>query len=116
VGLITKNKLHHVTGFADDSKKALVVWGTNLASNVGSGRFTKQVSNMIVLPPYQKSVIIGLILSDGWLIFARSHSMSARLGFSQSGDHAGYFWFVFSILSHYCFSYPRLRIKARLGK
>jgi len=105
-----------VTGFADDSKKALVVWGTNLASNIGSGRFTKQVSNMIVLPPYQKSVIIGLILSDGWLIFARSHSMSARLGFSQSGDHAGYFWFVFSILSHYCFSYPRLRIKARLGK
>jgi hypothetical protein len=33
-------------------KKALVIWGTNLTSQVGSGRFTfpKQVSHMIALP------------------------------------------------------------------
>ena len=35
-----------------------------------TGKFLKQVSNMIKLPPYQLSVIIGLILSDSWLIFA----------------------------------------------
>lgn len=46
---------------------SLVVWGTNLTSQVGTGRFIKQVSNMIALPSYQKSVIIGLLLSDGWL-------------------------------------------------
>jgi hypothetical protein len=36
-----------------------VVWGTNLRSQVGYGRFTKQVSNMIKLPPSQQSVVIG---------------------------------------------------------
>jgi hypothetical protein len=44
---------------------ALEVFGTNLGSTVGSGRFTIQESNMVKLPPYQKSVIVGLILSDG---------------------------------------------------
>jgi hypothetical protein len=32
---------------------------------VGAGRFTKQVSDMIKLPLYQYSVIVGLLLSDG---------------------------------------------------
>lgn len=49
---------------------SLVVWGTNLTSTVGMGRFTKQVRDMIQLPNFQKSVIIGLILSDGLLRFA----------------------------------------------
>ena len=44
---------------------SLVVWGTNLTSLVGFGRLTKQESNIIELPPYQFSVIIGLLLSDG---------------------------------------------------
>jgi hypothetical protein len=44
---------------------SLVVWGTNLTSSVGMGRITKQESNMIRFPYYQKSVIIGLLLSDG---------------------------------------------------
>lgn len=44
---------------------SLVVWGTNLTSLVGRGRLTKQESSMIILPPYQFSVIIGLLLSDG---------------------------------------------------
>ena len=59
---------------------SLVVWGTNLPSSVGSGRFTKQESNMIKLPPFQYSVVIGLILSDGWLNIG-STNKNARLGF-----------------------------------
>jgi hypothetical protein len=38
--------------------------GTNLGSIVGCGRFTKIVINKIKLPPYEQSVIIGLLLSD----------------------------------------------------
>jgi len=37
-------------------------------------------------------------------------------GFYQSWDHSGYFWFVFFFLSHYCSSYPNVRIRSRLGK
>lgn len=44
---------------------SLVVGGTNLTSSVGSGRFSKQVSNMVKLPPHEYSIVIGLLLSDG---------------------------------------------------
>lgn len=61
---------------------------------------------MIKLPNYQKSVIIGLLLSDGWLIFSAKRSINARLGFKQSLHHVNYVWFVFNLLSHYCSSFP----------
>jgi hypothetical protein len=41
----------------------LVVWGINLGSTVGSVRLTKQEREMIKLPSFHLSVIIGLILS-----------------------------------------------------
>jgi len=68
-----------VTGFTDASKKkkALVIWGINLTSTVGI-KFTRKQLVMVQLAPYQYSVIIGLLLSDGWLIIA---SKNARLGF-----------------------------------
>jgi len=61
---------------------------------------------MIVLAPYQYSVVVGIILFDGWLTFAKSYSKSARLGFKQSAAHSEYLLFVFNILPHYCSSYP----------
>jgi len=91
----------------------IVVWGQNLSSSVGLGRFTKQVSNMIQIPAYQQSVITGLMLSDGWLIFGSKTSKSARLGFKQSLSHLDYFWFVFRFLSPYCNSIPNLRSSYR---
>jgi hypothetical protein len=97
----------YVTELSDGPQKALVVFGTNLASQVGSGRLTKQESEMIILPLYQYSVIVGLILSDGWLIFASSRSKNVRLGFKQSYSHKEYVYFTFFILSPYCSSFPR---------
>ena len=62
---------------------------------------------MVQLAPYQYSVIIGLMLSDGWITFGSKTSKNARLGFKQSANHASYVFFVFNILSHYCNSIPR---------
>lgn len=42
---------------------------------------------MVQLAPYQYSVIIGLILSDGWI---SQTSKNARLGFKQSLDKFAY--------------------------
>ena len=95
---------------------SLVVWGTNLLSSAGKGKITLQESNMIKLPPYQFSVIIGLLLSDAWLSFSKSTSKNTRLGFGQSGANGKYFWFVFFSLSHYCSSYPQARKRTRFGK
>jgi hypothetical protein len=82
---------YYIAGFSDASeKKALVVFGTNLTSTVGNGRLTKQVSEMIKLPSYQRGVVIGLLLSDGWLIFASATNKNARLGFKQALSNSAY--------------------------
>jgi len=80
---------------------SLVVWGTNLQLTVKE-RFSRKELAMVILTPYTKGVVVGLILSDGWLI-VNNTSINARLGFSQSVAHSGYFRFVFSSLAHYCF-------------
>ncbi len=114
-GVPSPNRLNPswVTGFSDGSeKKALVVFGTNLQSTVGE-KFTRKELAMVKLAPHQKSVIVGLILSDGWLSSDRKNS---RLGFKQSLARFEYVWFVFNILSHYCSSSPRLTSGIRAGK
>ena len=70
---------------------------------------------MTKIPPYQFSVIIGLLLSDGWLTIASATNKNARLGFKQSLAKGDYVWFVFNELSHYCSSYPSLTKDTRLG-
>lgn len=71
---------------------------------------------MIKLPNYYKSIIIGLLLSDGWLTIASKTTKNARLGFKQTINNVPYVWFVFNELSHYCSSYPNISESNRLGK
>lgn len=94
---------------------SLEVWGINLRSTVGD-KFSRNELAMIKLPSYERSVIIGLILSDGWLRFVGARSKNAQLGFLQSGANGKYFWFVFWSISHYCSANPKLRVRSRFGK
>jgi len=84
-----------------------------LPSTVHFPRFTKAVSNIIYFTPYIKGVIVGLILSDGWLTIASKSTKNARLGFKQSLGHFEYLWSVFTLLSHYCSSLPHLTTGVR---
>jgi len=84
-----------------------------IQSTVGE-KFTRKELAMVKLPPYLESVIVGLLLSDGWLII--SNSKNARFGFKQALSNSAYVWFVFNILSHYCSSSPRLTSGIRAGK
>ena len=59
----------------------LVVWGSNLQTSVGKGKFTKQVSHMIELPSDYLLIVVGLILSDAWLRIGTKGSVNALLGF-----------------------------------
>jgi len=93
----------------------IVVWGSNLSSTVGTGRLTKVVKNMIALPPYQKSVVVGILLSDGHLSSSKPHE-NPHLTFKQSLNSSSYVLFVFSILSHYCNVYPNLVKSIRKDK
>jgi len=47
---------------------------------------------MYEIAPYHYSVIIGLLLSDGWLTYSdKVRSRYARLGFAQSLDKFNFF-------------------------
>jgi len=60
--------------------------------------------------------MVGLILSDAWVKFSSKTSKNYLLGFSQSNVNSKYFWFVFFSLSHYCSSYPLIKVRNRLGR
>jgi hypothetical protein len=98
------------------SSLALVPWGSNLASQVGTKLISKQERGMIRLPSFQYGVVIGLLLSDGWLqLQSKKRSINSHLSLKQSLDKSKYVWFVFSILSHYCSSCPFLVSGVRSG-
>jgi hypothetical protein len=62
---------------------------------------------MVSLPQFEYSVIVGLLLSDGWIQKGKYHK-NARLGFKQSTIHAGFALWIYSLLAHYCQSQPCL--------
>jgi len=80
---------------------SLVVWGQNLPATIKE-RFSRAELAMVKLPINVRGVIVGLILSDGWLRFAYKRSTNALLGFKQSLIHSEYICrgaLVFNLLS-----------------
>lgn len=53
-----------------------------MSSTAGTGRLTKLVKNMVYLPSYQKSVVVGLLLSDGNLSSGKPNE-NPHLAFKQ---------------------------------
>jgi hypothetical protein len=95
---------------------SLVLWGVNLPSGVTNKLISKQERDMVRIPSYQYGVIIGLLLSDAWLqLQTKQRSINSHLGFKQALDKSKYVWFVFTILCHYCSSYPFLVTGVRSG-
>jgi len=81
---------------------------------VGTKIITKQEREMVKLPNFQFGVIIGIILSDGYL-GASNRSVNKRLFLKQSLKGSKYLLFVFNLLSHYCVSYPYIIYSTRAG-
>jgi hypothetical protein len=94
----------------------LVPFGSYLTSSIGLGLFSPKVSNMIYIPLYIEGILIGLLLSDAWIQYADLTHLNARLGFKQGMINFSYFWHVFTLLSHYCYSYPHLISNMRNNK
>lgn len=94
---------------------ALVVWGLNPSSGLTTRKLTKIELDMIKFPQEISSLIVGLLLSDGWLVYASTNHKSPRLGFEQSYNQASYVWSVYLSLSPYCYSLPKYRIRSRFN-
>jgi hypothetical protein len=67
----------------------LVHWGINLPSSIGIKNISKEERDLMKLPAFQFSVIIGIILSDACLAKSKG-SKNALLRFKQSLGHFEY--------------------------
>ena len=81
---------------------------------IHKGILTKVKRNMFSYNLYQRSVIIGIILSDGWI--QKRYKWNPRIGFKQSLKNFEFFWDVFTQLSPLCSSYPWLTKNMKRGK
>jgi len=83
-----------------------------MGSALGYSRFNKiQRSMYNKLTPYQFSVVIGLLLSDGSL--SKGTNKNARILFMQSLNKFFYFFSVFICMLPYCSSMPFTMIRTR---
>lgn len=60
------------------SNLSLIPWGINLESGVSLGRLSNQIRNMYELHYFQSSVLVGVLLSDGWSVFSSSTRRSRQ--------------------------------------
>ena len=77
-------------------------------------KLTNTEKSLINLTPRVKSIIIGLILSDGWL--QKKGHWNPRIGFKQSLINFVYFWHVYNELAILCSGLPFLSKAITRGK
>jgi heme/copper-type cytochrome/quinol oxidase subunit 1 len=93
----------------------LVPFGFYLESTVGYPQYTLIVQHMVALPYIIKGVVVGLLLSDGWMQ-QQNLGGQARLFLKQSYSRMEYLIFVFILFQHYCKSFPKLGYAKLNGK
>jgi len=107
----TKNKQkNQVNATKKTECTAIVFWGSNMGYNWGYKYISQIVRSMFKFTNFVRSVIIGIILSDGWFNL-KGRQINPYLGFEQSIKHFAYFWHVFNILKPYMASWFSFKVR-----
>jgi hypothetical protein len=105
--------------------KDLVIYGSNLETSIHLSKYSSIVSYMINIPNNIIYILTGLILSDGYISYKPESkkikegiktTVNSRFYIKQSIKHVSYLIYVYSLLSHYCISPPRLKTDYIKGK
>ena len=109
--------------------KELVIYGSNLESTSYLPFYTSIVRSMVNIPNNILYILVGLILSDGWIEYSSKKNLdksifnkslnkkikyennlltkhNCRFKFKQSTIHYEYAWHIYTILNHYCHRAP----------
>lgn len=88
------------------SCKKITLWNKQIgiSSTSFKTRLTNTEKNIINLTPRVKSIIIGLILSDGWI--QKKGHWNTRIGFKQSINNFPYLWNIYNELGYLCSGIP----------
>jgi len=115
--LLKPPKLGHHYLLPDSKSKSLVIYGTNLLCTVNYPQYTKIIRYMINIPNNILSPLYGILLSVGCITVPNTdkYKVGGRFRFKQSIKRIEYIYAVFSILSHYCPSYPHF-VKTRVNR
>jgi len=101
--------------FNNKESNSLILWNNaDFSLKIQKGILTKNKRNMIEFNVIQRSIIIGIILSDGWM--QHNIGWNPRIGFKQSIKNFEFFWVVFTQLSSFCSGYPWLTKTWKRGK
>lgn len=100
-----RTNLYPKNNFINNECTDLVLYGHYLTGTMHYPRYNVIVQHIVSLPPYLYGVVVGIILSDGWI--TKKHvNGQVRLFLKQSIQNSYYLFYSFLQLSHYCTSYP----------
>jgi hypothetical protein len=78
------------------------------------GLLIKNQRDLIYLSIFNRSILIGILLSDGWL--QKRKGWNPRIAIKQSIKHFFYIWYLFNQLGILCSNYPYISSNNKRNK
>lgn len=98
-----------------EDKDYIKIYKYKIYSDLFKGKAPKKMRDNIQLTHKQKSILIGILLSDGWI---KRHKMNwnPSISIKQSIKHTFYIYNIFIELKSICSNYPHLTSTIKRGK